>query len=332
MFRAIRVDEPAQNQPNVFIVEDLSVDALMAGDVVIDIEYSSVNYKDALAIAGRPGIIREYPLIPGIDLVGTVNASDHPDWVRGDRVLVNGYGLGETHHGGLAEKARVPSDWLTRVPDAVTTKRAAAIGTAGLTAMLAITALENLGALPEPGSTTDVLVTGATGGVGSIAIALLAERGNEITASTGRRHESEYLLDLGATTVIDRSELSTPGKPLRSERWGAAIDVVGGVTLASVLAQINRGGAVATCGLAESSELPTTVLPFILRNIALTGVNSVHATREARTKAWDRLAERLDMRKLDAMTSTIALAEVEDFAPRMLEGHGLGRTVVDVTN
>ncbi|HRN29319.1 MAG TPA: acryloyl-CoA reductase, partial [Terrimesophilobacter sp.] len=249
MFRAIRVDEPALNQPNVFIVNDLTVDALMPGDVTVDVEYSSINYKDALSIAGRPGIIRDYPLIPGIDLVGTVARSDHPDWSRGDRVLVNGYGLGETHHGGLAEKAKVRSEWLTRVPDAFSTKQAAAIGTAGLTAMLAILALENLNALPEPGSTVDVLVTGATGGVGSIAIALLNHRGNEVTAVTGRRHEADYLLNLGATTIIDRSELNKPGKPMRSERWGAAIDVVGGITLANVLTQINRGGAVATCGL-----------------------------------------------------------------------------------
>lgn len=245
-------------------------------------------------------------------------------------MLVNGHGLGETHHGGLAEKARVPADWLTRIPESISTKRAAAIGTAGLTAMLAIVALENLGALPEPGSTVDVLVTGATGGVGSIAIALLNHRGNEVTAVTGRRHESDYLLGLGATTVIDRGELNTPGKPLRSERWGAAIDVVGGHTLANVLAQINRGGAVAACGLADSSELPTTVLPFILRSIVLTGINSVHATREARLDAWDKLARYLDVAKLDAMTSTITLGEVEDFAPRMLAGHGRGRTVVDV--
>lgn len=330
MFRAIRVDEPAENQPNVVVVTDLSLDALMAGDVVVDVEYSSINYKDALALAGRPGVIREYPLIPGIDLVGTVARSEHPDFSPGDRVLANGYGLGETHHGGLAETARVPGDWLIRVPDAVSNRRAAAIGTAGLTAMLAIDALEALDALPEPGSTVDVLVTGATGGVGSIAVALLNHRGNEVTASTGRRGEAEYLLGLGATTIIDRRELAAEGKPLRGERWGAAIDVVGGVTLASVLAQINRGGAVATCGLAESSELPTTVLPFILRNIALTGVNSVHASREARIAAWDRLARDLDMTKLDAMTSMISLAEVEDFAPRMLDGHSKGRTIVEV--
>lgn len=330
MFRAIRVDEPAENQPNVFIVNDLSVDALMPGDVTVDVEYSSVNYKDALAIAGRPGIIRDYPLIPGIDLVGTVAASDNPDWSKGDRVLVNGYGLGETHHGGHAEKARVPAGWLTRVPDAFTTKQAAAVGTAGLTAMLAILALEKLNALPEPGSTIDVVVTGATGGVGSIAIALLNHRGNEVTAVTGRRHEAEYLLGLGATTIIDRRELNTPSKPMQGERWGAAIDVVGGVTLANVLAQINRGGAVATCGLAESRELPTTVLPFILRNIALTGVNSVHASTEQRIDAWDRLARFLDLKKLETMTNTITLAEVEDFAPRMLAGHSKGRTVVDV--
>lgn len=330
MFRAIRVDEPAQDQPNVFIVGELTVDDLMRGDVVVDVEYSSINYKDALAIAGRPGVIREYPLIPGIDLVGTVSRSQHPDFQPGDRVLANGFGLGESHHGGLAEKARVPGEWLIPVPDALSTVRAAAIGTAGLTAMLAIEALENLDALPEPGSTVDVLVTGATGGVGSIAIALLAARGNEVTASTGRRSESEYLLGLGATTIIDRGELSNPGKPLRSERWGAAIDVLGGVTLASVLAQINRGGAVATCGLAESSELPTTVLPFILRNVALTGVNSVHTSRESRIAAWDRLARELDLGKLDSMTSTITLREVEDFAPRLLEGHSRGRTVVDV--
>ncbi|MBX3094708.1 MAG: oxidoreductase [Cryobacterium sp.] len=330
MFRAIRVDEPADNQPNVFIVEDLTLDALMAGDVTVDIEYSGINYKDGMALGGRPGIIREYPLIPGIDLVGIVSSSEHPGWQAGDRVLVNGYGLGETHHGGLAEKARVPGDWLVRVPDAISNRRAAAIGTAGLTAMLSILALEELNVLPEPGSTTDVLVTGASGGVGSIAIALLAHRGNEVTASTGRRHEAEYLLGLGATTIIGRDELNRPGKPLGGERWAAAIDVVGGVTLANVLAQINRGGAVATCGLVESTALPTTVLPFILRGVTLTGINSVYASHEVRVDAWDRLARYLDLGLLDSMTSEITLGEVEDFAPRILAGEVRGRTVVNV--
>lgn len=331
MFRAIRVDEPADNQPNVFIVEDLTLDALMAGDVTVDIEYSGINYKDGMALSGRPGIIREYPLIPGIDLVGIVSSSEHPDWQAGDRVLVNGYGLGETHHGGLAERARLNGEWLVRVPDAISSRRAAAIGTAGLTAMLSVLALEELGVLPEPGSTTDVLVTGASGGVGSIAVTLLAHRGNEVTASTGRRHEAEYLMGLGATTVIGRDELNQPGKPLGSERWAAAIDVVGGVTLANVLAQINRGGAVATCGLVESTELPTTVLPFILRGVTLTGINSVYASHEARVDAWDRLARYLDLGLLDSMTTEITLGEVEDFAPRILAGEVRGRTVVDVT-
>lgn len=330
MFRAIRVDEPADSQPNVFIVEDLTLDALMAGDVTVDVEYSGINYKDGMALSGRPGVIREYPLIPGIDLVGIVSSSDHPDWQVGDRVLVNGYGLGETHHGGLAERARLSGDWLVRVPDAISSRRAAAIGTAGLTAMLSILALDELGVLPEPGSTTDVLVTGASGGVGSIAVTLLAHRGNEVTASTGRRHEAEYLLGLGATTVIGRDELNQPGKPLGSERWAAAIDVVGGVTLANVLAQINRGGAVATCGLVESAELPTTVLPFILRGVTLTGINSVHASHEARVDAWDRLARDLDLALLDSMTNEITLTEVEDFAPTILAGEVRGRTVVDV--
>lgn len=330
MFRAIRVDEPADNQPNVFIVKDLTVDALMPGDVTVNVEYSGINYKDGMALAGRPGVIREYPIIPGIDLVGTVSSSENPDWSAGDRVLINGYGLGETHHGGLAEKARVKSEWLVRVPDAISSRRAAAIGTAGLTAMLSILALERLGALPEPGSTTDVLVTGATGGVGSIAVALLAHRGNEVTASTGHRSDAEYLRQLGATTIIDRTELNQPGKPLGTERWAAAIDVVGGVTLANVLSHIQYGGAVATSGLVESTALPTTVLPFILRGVTLTGVNSVHASHEARVDAWDRLARYLDLDLLDSLTSEITLGEVEDFAPKILGGEVRGRTVVDV--
>ncbi|MEO7123077.1 MAG: MDR family oxidoreductase [Lacisediminihabitans sp.] len=332
-------------------LSELSDDALMPGDVTIDVKYSSLNYKDALAIAGRPGVIRDYPLIPGIDLVGTVATSDNPRWTAGDRVILNGWGVGETHHGGLAERARVKGEWLVRVPKEMTTKHAAAIGTAGFTAMLAVLALEKAGVEPSsprvnsednanpraarhaasaPEDRGDILVTGAAGGVGSLAIALLSGAGYRVTASTGRTEESDYLRRLGASDIIDRNTLSEQGKSLQSQRWAGAVDSVGGTTLANVLAQTQYGGAVASCGLAQSADLPTTVMPFILRAVTLIGINSVLAPASVRKEAWRRLALELDTELLDETTTTITLADAVGRAEDVLAGKVRGRLVVDV--
>ena len=296
----------------------------MAGDVTIDVEYSSINFKDGLALTGRPGVIKAPNLIPGIDLVGTVATSNSVLWRAGDRVILNGWGIGETHHGGLSERARVPAEWLVPLPAGMTAKQAAAIGTAGFTAQLAVIALE------KAGVDGDVLVTGAAGGLGSIAIALLAKRGFSVTASTGRSQEHDYLRALGAAEIIDRASLSMPGKPLQSQRWAGAIDSVGGHTLANVLAQTNYGGSVASCGLAQSAELPTTVLPFILRAVTLVGINSVYAPHDARREAWARLASDLDPDLLDSLTTSVTLAEAPVVAERIVAGQVRGRTVVDV--
>ncbi|GAB3040010.1 MDR family oxidoreductase [Parafrigoribacterium mesophilum] len=345
MFRAVRVSKDADAPASATLVS-ISDDDLMPGDVTVDVEYSSINFKDGLALAGKPGVIRQYPLIPGIDFVGTVAASDSDRWYVGDRVILNGWGVGETHHGGLAERARVDGDWLVRLPEALSTKQAAAIGTAGFTAMLAVLALERTGALygsfeqvhelttaggevpPESGA--DVLVTGAAGGVGSIAIALLSSLGHRVTASTGRLEEEPYLRSLGAAAVVDRGEFSEPGKPLQRQRWAAAVDSVGGQTLANVLAQTNYGGTVASCGLAQSANLPATVMPFILRAVTLTGINSVQAPRTLRTEAWRRLASDLDLGLLEQITTSVPLAEAPSLADRILAGRVRGRTVVDV--
>jgi acrylyl-CoA reductase (NADPH) len=307
------------------LVDSLSDADLGDGDVLVDVEYSSINYKDGLALAGRPGVIRTLPLIPGIDLVGFVAESADERWQPGDRVVLNGWGIGETHHGGLAERARVSGDWLVRLPEGLSSKQAAAIGTAGFTAMLAVLALERADALGG-----EVLVTGAAGGVGSIATALLAGLGHTVVCSTGRLEERDYLTRLGATDIIDRDTLSQPGKPLQSERWSGAIDSVGGVTLANVLAQTRYGGAVASCGLAASHELPTTVMPFILRGVQLLGINSVLAPTPLRVEAWRRLAGDLDLSMLNSITETIGLADAVRVADEILAGRIRGRTVVDV--
>ncbi len=321
MSRALRI----ANDPFTAELVDVPDDELGDGDVLVDVEYSSVNFKDGLAIAGRPGVAKIDPLIPGIDLVGRVATSADPLWHEGDAVVLNGWGIGETHHGGLAEHARVSGDWLVARPESISAERAAAIGTAGFTAMLAILALERADAL-----TGDVLVTGAAGGVGSIAIAVLSHGGHRVVASTGRPEEADYLRTLGAAEIIDRASLGEPGRPLQSGRWSGAVDSVGGATLANVLAQMNYGGTVASCGLAQSANLPTTVMPFILRSVTLTGVNSVYAPRGLREEAWRRLTTDLDLDLLDSLTTTIGLTDVVAQAEQILSGRVRGRTVVDV--
>jgi acrylyl-CoA reductase (NADPH) len=309
-------------------------EALRVDGVTVDVEYSSVNFKDGLALMGRPGVVRSFPLVAGIDLVGTVVDSPTEEWSPGDRVLVNGCGLGETDDGGLTERARVDASWLVRVPDGLSSARAAAIGTAGFTAMLAVLAIEehaaSTGSAPQGGR--PILVTGASGGVGSIAVALLASLGFEVTASTGSESSHDYLRALGASDIVDRHQFDEVGKPLQSERWSAAIDSVGGPTLANVLAQTEYGGVVASCGLASSSDLPATVMPFILRAVTLAGINSVYCPRARRQEAWDRLAMDLDLGLLDSITETVALADAQGVAERILSGSVRGRTVVDVKN
>lgn len=306
---------------------ELAPAQLGEGDVTVQVEWSTVNYKDGLALSGQAQIMQVLPLVGGIDLAGTVLESGHAGYRPGDRVLVNGWGLSQTHNGGYAEQARVPGDWLVPVPEAFSTRDAMAIGTAGYTAMLCVLALEHAGLTPAHG---DVLVTGANGGVGSIAIALLSRLGYRVIASTGRASGAEYLRELGAAEVIDRATLSEPGRPLGKERWAGAVDSVGSHTLANVLAQTRYGGAVAACGLAQGMDLPASVAPFILRNITLAGIDSVNAPREKRLQAWARLATDLDPAKLASATTEIALADVPATAMQLLQGQVRGRTVVRV--
>ncbi len=308
-------------------VVQLTEQDLMPGDVTVAVEYSTVNYKDALALSGRSPVIRTFPLIPGIDLAGVVETSSHPGYAAGDRVLVNGWGLSQTHHGGYAQKARVPGEWLVKIPEAFTSRDAMAIGTAGYTAMLSVLALEHGGVSPDQG---DILVTGANGGAGSIAIALLSTLGYRVVASTGRLEESAYLKELGAAEILDRATLSEPGAPIAKERWAGAIDAVGSHTLANVLAQTRYRGVVAAFGLAQGADLPGSVLPFILRNVTLAGIDSVNAPYSAREQAWTRLAVDLDLGKLARTTQMISLAEVPALAGQVLQGRVQGRTVVDV--
>lgn len=295
------------------------------GSVWVEPQYSTLNYKDALAITNRAPVVRLWPMVPGIDGAGAVLESQHPDWHAGDRFVLNGYGVGETHWGCLAQRARLQGDWLVPLPAGLTPRDAMAIGTAGYTAMLCVMALERHGVRPSHG---DVLVTGATGGVGSVAVALLARLGWRVTACTGKAAEADYLRSLGAQAVIDRAELANPGKPLQKERWAAVVDAVGGHTLANACAQVRYGGAVAACGLAQSAELPATVMPFILRGVALLGVDSVMAPRALRREAWARLAKDLDLGSLATMTTEIGLAEVPEMAARLMAGQVRGRVVV----
>lgn len=330
-FRAIVVDRTTDAAGKPTQTSDLRVvddTFLMPGDVTIAVEYSSINYKDGLAISGRPGIARVWPLIAGVDLVGTVEDSSDPRWSPGDHVILNGAGLGETHHGGLAERARVAGGSLVAIPPGISARQAAAIGTAGFTAALAVLALEREGISPESGN---VLVTGASGGLGSVAIALLAARGYRVVAATGRTGElGDYLRELGAKDLVDRATLAEHGKPLQSQRWAAAIDSLGSVTLANILAQTTYGGVVASCGLAQGPDLPATVMPFILRAVSLIGINSVETPLPMRESAWDRLASDLDLGLLDRLTSVISLEKSFDVAAALLDGTHHGRTVVDV--
>lgn len=324
-FRALVVTRT--DDGNKAEIADFAESDLMEGDVTVAVSHSTVNYKDGLAVTGTAPILRASPMIPGIDFAGEVIASDHADWKPGDKVLLNGYGVGEGHHGGFAAKARVKGDWLVKLPDAFSPADAMAIGTAGYTAMLCVLALEKHGLGPKDG---DILVTGANGGVGSVAIALLAKLGYSVIASTGRTNEADYLKQLGASDVMDRKELSEPGRPIGKERWAGAVDAVGGVTLANVIAQTKYGGTVAACGLAGGADLPSSVYPFILRGITLAGIDSVMAPRAIREEAWTRLARDLDMDKLNAMIGTIGLSDVPQAASDILAGKVRGRLVVDV--
>jgi acrylyl-CoA reductase (NADPH) len=326
-FHAIRLHKAESGATNAAI-ETLALGDLPEGDVLVKVDYSTINFKDGLAITGRSPIVRKFPMTPGIDFAGSVLESTHPRFKAGDRVLLNGWGVGESHPGGLAQMARVPGDWLTPCPASFSTRQAMAIGTAGYTAMLCVNALERHGLTPGDG---DILVTGAAGGVGSIAVAILSGLGYSVIASTGRTNETEYLKGLGAKEVIDRRELSEPSaKPLAKERWAGVVDSVGSHTLVNACAATKSEGAVAACGLAQGMDFPATVAPFILRGVVLYGVNSVTAPIARREHAWARLAKDLDPRKLDAMTKEIGLSDAIAVAPEILAGHVRGRLVVDV--
>jgi acrylyl-CoA reductase (NADPH) len=325
-FHAIRLFK-TEAAPEARIVE-LSDADLMEGDVEVRIEYSTLNYKDGLALTGRAPVVRKWPLTPGIDFAGVVERSDNPGFKIGDRVVLNGWGVGETHDGGYAGKARVKGQWLIKLPEAISTERAMAIGTAGYTAMLCVMALEDQGLTPDKG---EVLVTGAAGGVGSVAIALLSKLGYRVVASTGRKaSESAYLTGLGASEIIDRGELSSPGRPLGKERWAGVVDSVGSHTLVNALAQTRYGGAVAACGLAQGLDLPGSVAPFILRGLTLVGIDSVMCPTPRRARAWARLATDLDMDRLAAMTRRVGLEAVPALGAEIVDGKVRGRVVVDV--
>ncbi|MFC3147864.1 MDR family oxidoreductase [Piscinibacterium candidicorallinum] len=308
-------------------ITTLNEDQLPAGEVRVRVAYSTLNYKDGLAITNKGPVVRSWPMVPGIDLAGEVIESADARYKPGDAVLLNGWGVGEVHWGGLAQQARVKGDWLLPRPAALSAQRAMAIGTAGYTAMLCLMALQDASVKPEAG---EILVTGATGGVGSVATALLAQQGYRVVASTGKASEADYLKQLGAADVMDRAALSAPGKPLQKERWAGVIDSVGSHTLANACAQTKYGGTVAACGLAQGMELPASVAPFILRGVRLQGVDSVMAPRALRERAWARLAAELDLAKLDAMTQTVPLAQAPAQAAQLMAGQVRGRVVVDV--
>jgi acrylyl-CoA reductase (NADPH) len=324
-FKAIRIDK-ADKGTTVALTAFDEAD-LMDGDVTIRVEWSTLNYKDGLAVTGKAPVVRRFPMIAGIDLAGTVEQSSHPQWKAGDKVICNGWGMGETHLGAYAEKARVKGDWLVRLPEGMSAREAMAIGTAGYTAMLSVLALEKQGLTPKDGP---IVVTGAAGGVGSVAIAVLSKLGYHVLASTGRMAEADYLKSLGAAEVIDRNELSGPPKPLAKERWAGGIDSVGSTTLANILSMTKYRGAVAACGLAAGMDLPSSVAPFILRGVCLLGIDSVMCPLELRKVAWTRLATDLDRAKLTEITNEIGLDEVIGAGAQILAGQVRGRIVVKI--
>jgi acrylyl-CoA reductase (NADPH) len=325
LFKAIRIDRTDKGQTVALV--DFDENDLMDGDVTVAVQWSTVNYKDGLAVTGKAPVVRRFPMIPGIDFSGVVESSSHPDWRPGDRVILNGWGVGEAHLGAYAEKARVKGDWLVPVPAGLSTRDAMAIGTAGYTAMLAVLALERHGIIPSRGP---VVVTGAAGGVGSIAIAILAKLCYRVIASTARVQQSEYLKELGAAEIIDRTQLTGSPRPLGKERWAAGIDTVGSTTLANVIAMTSYGGAVAACGLAGGMDLPSSVAPFILRGVSLLGIDSVMCPQVIRREAWNRLAADLDRGKLETMTTQVGLDGVFAAAKAILEGQVRGRIVIKI--
>ncbi len=324
-FRALMIDKEEDGQSVNFV--EISDDELMEGNVLVDVTHSSLNYKDGLALTGAPGVVRSFPMIAGIDFSGIVKASEDEKFSQGDRVVLNGYGLSENHFGGYSERARVKSDHLLKLPDNISNKQAMAIGTAGYTAMLCVLGLEDWGIKPEDG---EILVTGASGGVGSVAISILSTLGFHVVASTGRLNETEYLTGLGAASVIDRSELSEPSRPLGKEIWAGAVDSVGSQTLVNTLAQIKYGGAVSACGLVQGMDLPGTVIPFILRGVALIGIDSVMAPMYKRERAWERLSNDLDTAKLEEMIVDASLEDIPNLAQEILAGKVRGRVVVNI--
>lgn len=324
-FKALRVSKTDDGQTVGWV--DLGLDDLSDGDVVVKVSHTTVNYKDGLALTGKAPIVRKWPLVPGIDFTGTVESSGHPEFQPGDSVILNGWGVGEGHDGGYAQYARVKGDWLIKRPEQFTPAQTMAIGTAGYTAMLCVLALEAHGVTADKGP---VLVTGAAGGVGSVAVAVLAKLGYNVMASTGRASEADFLKGLGATEIIDRAELSEKGRPLGKERWAGAVDVAGSHTLANALSMTRYGGCVAACGLAQGFDLPATVMPFILRGITLAGIDSVMAPKPKRIAAWERLATDLDRNKLAELTVTRPWTEVTDLAPQIIAGQVRGRVVLEV--
>jgi len=308
---------------------DVDESQLPEGDVTVKVDYSTLNYKDSLAITGSSPVVRSFPMVPGIDLSGTVEESSNAGFKTGDKVVLNGWGVGEVHWGGLAQKARLKGDWLVPLPDAFTPKQAMAIGTAGYTAMLCVLGLEKNGVTPDQG---EILVTGAAGGVGSVAISILAKLGYTVVASTGRPEQADYLKELGATDTIDRNELSEKGRPLGKERWAGAVDAVGSHTLANICATMKYGGTVAACGLAQGFDLPATVMPFILRGVTLAGIDSVYCPKPKRIEAWNRLATDLDLKHIELMMNEISLADAIPTATEQMAGKTRGRVVVDVNN
>ena len=325
-FKAILVSRDEDKKQSVTTAELTEAD-LMEGDVTVAVEATTMNYKDGLAITGKAPVVRRFPLIPGIDFAGTVTASSNPDWKPGDKVVLNGWGVGETHHGGFAQKARVRGEWLIPLPQGMGARDAMAVGTAGYTAMLSVMALERHGITPDRGA---VVVTGAAGGVGSVAVSILSRLGYHVVASTGRHAEHGYLKELGAAEIISREELSGPAKPLARERWAGGVDAVGSHTLANVLSMTSYGGAIAACGLAQGMDLPASVAPFILRGVSLLGIDSVMAPKALRLEAWKRIGIDLDHAKLVALSTTMPFDGIINAAHDIVEGKVRGRLVVEM--